>query len=158
MGRLKTTRGKGMDLDSKSKKTQRRQQREKNPNRHWSPRYSQWVWAHFWRAPSEQPEPQLNLCLAVKAPLFRALLFSLVTPWLPLNHFQQQPNHDRTEPRVNLFSGLAVLGAKQKRCDGRVTLYLLIDQMARITDLCKPRASFLPHLTAAGGNQIKGSA
>lgn len=29
MGRLKTTRGKGMDLDSKSKKTQRRQQREK---------------------------------------------------------------------------------------------------------------------------------
>lgn len=57
-----------------------------------------------------------------------------------LKHWQKEQNNNRIEPRANLFSELTVRGAKQNCCDGRVTLYSLTDQMARITDLCKPRA------------------
>lgn len=56
--------------------------KEKSPNHHKNTRYSQRVSAHFWRALSALPELRINLWLAVKAPLFRALLFSLVTPRL----------------------------------------------------------------------------
>lgn len=51
-----------------------------------------------------------------------------------LKHLQKQQNNNGTEPRAILFSELTVRGAKQNCRDGRVTLYLLIDQMARITD------------------------
>lgn len=59
-----------------------------------------------------------------------------------LKRSQKQQNNDGTEPRAHLFSELTGRSATQNGCDGRVTLYLLIDQMARITDLCKPRAAF----------------
>lgn len=117
----------------------------KTPNHHKSTRYPWWASVHFWRALSALPEPGINPWLAGTAPLFRALLFSLVTPRLRERGSQPLPaaaKQQGMEPRVNLFSGLTVLGEKQNCCDGRVTFYFLIDQMARITDLCKPRASF----------------
>jgi len=69
-------------------------------------------------------------------------LFSCHTQAASLRRNGALKNNHGSEPRANLFSELTVLGAKQKRCDGRVTFYLLIDQMARITDFCKPRAFF----------------
>lgn len=145
MGRLKTTtRVKAMDLDSKSKKPNN-DKKGKSPKPPQKYKEFSASFSALLKGSQCTASQRINLWLAVKAPLFRALLFSLVTPRLrerALNHFQEQQNNNRTEPRVNLFSGLTVLGAKQKRCDGRVTFYFLIDQMARITDLCKPRASF----------------
>lgn len=48
-----------------------------------------------------------------------------------------EPNQELSYSRSLLY-----LVQKQKSCDGGVTLYLLPDQMARVTDLCKPRAVF----------------
>lgn len=63
-----------MDLDSERKK----QQQNHKKKRHKNTRYSQLVAAHFWRALSVLP--WINWWRAVKAPLFEALLFLVVTP------------------------------------------------------------------------------
>lgn len=146
MGRLKTTTGvKGTDLDSKSKIPNNDKRGEKTQ----TTAEVQGTGGEFQciseglsvhcpnqeSIPGWQAQPHCSeLCS-----------FHLSQPGCgngALNRCQQQQSKKGTEPGVNLFSGLTVLGAKQNCCDGRVTLYFLIDQMARISDLCKPQASF----------------